>query len=74
MRRSLFHLGPDFRRDRDQLVIDNVLANRLQIFRDFREQILRGGVFGLDLPEDFARRFVRVDLLRGFGKDFLFAF
>ena len=72
--RSFFHLRPDFRRNRDQFVIDDIFANRIQFLRDFGKQVLGGGMFALDLLEDFDRRFVRVDFLRGLGENLLFVF
>src|SRR5207244_1480417 len=72
--RSLFNFRANVRGDTDQMMAQNVLPNFVQIFGYVRDEILRCGVFALDLLENFNRRLVWIDLFRGFGERILFGF
>ena len=56
------------------MLAQDVFANFVQVFGHVRDEILRRGMFALDLPENFDWRLARIDLFRRFGKRCLFGF
>ena len=60
--RCLLDLGADFRGNRHEVMTGNVFSNLLQVFRDVAKEVLRCGMFALDLLENFSRRFAWIDL------------
>ena len=69
--RRFFHARSHVGWDRDQLPGDDKLSNLFEIFPDIAKQTFRRWVFALHLPENFIRRFVRIDSLGSFGESFL---
>jgi hypothetical protein len=72
--RGLFDLGANVRWDGDQMMARDVFPYFVQVFGYIGDEILGRRMLALDLLENFNRRLVWIDFLRGVGKRFLFRF